>query len=41
MQVADSLSYYYLRNPLPHETPVPKPLVPAPWRVEILASDIH
>ena len=32
---------YYLRNPLPFETPVPKPLVPAPWRVEILASDIN
>src|SRR3982074_3257660 len=38
---ADTLSYYYLRNPLPFESPVPKPLVPAPWRVEILASDIN
>ena len=26
---------------LPTESPVPKPLVPAPWRVEILASDIN
>jgi chemotaxis protein methyltransferase CheR len=41
MQVADALSYYYLRNPLPIESPVPKPLVPPPWRVEILASDIN
>jgi len=41
MLVADALAYYYLRNPLPFESPVPKPLVPAPWRVEILASDIN
>jgi chemotaxis protein methyltransferase CheR len=41
MLVADTLSYYYLRNPLPFESPVPKPLMPAPWRVEILASDIN
>ncbi len=41
MQVADVLSYHYLRHPLPYESPVPKPLVPAPWRVEILASDIN
>ena len=40
MLVADALSYYYLRNPLPFESPVPKPLIPPPWRVEILASDI-
>lgn len=40
MLVADALAYYYLRNPLPLEAPLPKPLVPAPWRVEILASDI-
>ena len=41
MQVADALSYYFLRNPMRFESPVPKPLVPAPWRVEILASDIN
>jgi chemotaxis protein methyltransferase CheR len=41
MLVADALSYHYLRNPLPFESPLPKPLVPAPWRVEILASDIN
>jgi len=41
MLMADTLSYYYLRNPLPFESPVPKPLVPAPWRLEILASDIN
>jgi len=40
MLVADALSYYYMRNPLPCDSPPPKPLVPAPWRVEILASDI-
>jgi chemotaxis protein methyltransferase CheR len=40
MMVADALSYYYMRNPLPFDSPLPKPLVPAPWRVEILASDI-
>ncbi len=41
MQVADAMSYYYLRNPAPRESPVPKPLVPPPWRLEILASDIN
>ena len=38
--VADALAYYYLRNPLPFEMPTPKPLIPPPWKVEILASDI-
>ncbi len=41
MQVCDALAYYYLRNPLPFEMPSPKPLIPPPWRVEILASDIN
>ena len=41
MQMADALAYYYLRNPLPFEMPSPKPLIPPPWRVEILASDIN
>ena len=40
MQLCDALAYYYLSNPLPCETPAAKPLVPLPWRVEILASDI-
>jgi len=40
MQVADALAYYYLRNPLPFDMPTPKPLIPPPWKVEILASDI-
>ena len=40
MLITDALAYYYLRNPLPMELPLPKPMVPAPWRVEILASDI-
>jgi len=41
MQIADALAYYYLRNPLPFEMPSPKPLIPPPWRVEIVASDIN
>ncbi len=41
MQVADALAYYYLRNPLPFEMPSTKPLIPPPWKVEILASDIN
>ena len=41
MMVADELAYYYLRNPLPYEMPTPKPLIPPPWKVEILASDIN
>src|ERR1700721_551032 len=41
MLVADAMSYYYLRNPVSLATPVPKPLIPAPWRVEVLASDIN
>jgi chemotaxis protein methyltransferase CheR len=41
MLVADAMSYYYLRNPVPLQSPAPKPLVPAPWRIEILASDIN
>jgi chemotaxis protein methyltransferase CheR len=39
--ICDALAYYYLRNPLPFEMPTPKPLVPPPWKVEILASDIN
>src|SRR6266567_3834739 len=40
MLVADSLSYHHLRNSFPVDMPLPKPLVPSPWKVEILASDI-
>ena len=40
MLVCDALAYYYLRHPLACEMPSPKPLVPPPWKVEILASDI-
>jgi chemotaxis protein methyltransferase CheR len=40
MLACNALSYYYLRNPLPYEMPVPKPLVPPPWKLEVLASDI-
>lgn len=41
MLVADALAYYYLRNPLPFDMPSPKPLIPPPWKVDILASDIN
>src|SRR5580704_17001464 len=41
MLATDALAYYYLRNPLPVDMPLPKPLVPPPWKVEILASDIN
>jgi chemotaxis protein methyltransferase CheR len=40
MLIADALAYYQLRNPLTHEAATPKPLIPGPWRLEILASDI-
>ena len=40
MLVADALSYYQMRNPRPRDFSVPKPLVPEPWQLEILASDI-
>jgi len=40
MLLADALSYHCLRNPSGYEPPLPKPLVPPPWKVEILASDI-
>ena len=41
MLVADALSYCRLRHPQPVEAVLPRPLVPAPWRMEILASDIN
>ena len=40
MLIAEALAYYYLRNPLPFSMPMTKPLIPPPWRVEILASDM-
>jgi len=40
MLVADALAYYQLRRPSGDST-WPKPLVPAPWHVEIPASDIN
>ena len=38
MLIADSLAYFYLRNPQATATPSPKPLIPPPWKVEIIAS---
>ena len=40
MLMADALSYYQMRNPRPRDFSLPKPLVSAPWQLEILASDI-
>jgi len=40
MLISDALAYYYLRNSLPIPLVSPRPLVPPPWRVEVLASDI-
>ena len=40
MLVCDALAYYSLRNSLPMTNLSPRPLVPPPWRVEIMASDI-
>ena len=40
MLVADALAYYQLRHPRPGEPLSPKPLIPTPWKVEVLASDI-
>jgi chemotaxis protein methyltransferase CheR len=40
MLISDALAYYYLRNSLPVPTVSPRPLVPPPWKVEVLASDI-
>src|SRR5450631_827676 len=40
MMICDALAYYYLRNPLSVEMPSPKPIVPPPWKVEVLASDM-
>jgi chemotaxis protein methyltransferase CheR len=41
MMVADSLAYHHLRSPASVNNVWPKPLIPAPWKVEILASDIN
>ncbi len=40
MLVCDALSYFTMRNAPAAQQPSPKPLVPAPWNLEILASDI-
>lgn len=40
MMIADALAYQQLRKPASHDNNFPKPLIPAPWRLEILASDI-
>ena len=40
MLICDALAYYYLRNPLPMASVSPRPLVPPPWKVDVMASDI-
>ncbi|MBZ5566250.1 MAG: protein-glutamate O-methyltransferase CheR [Acidobacteriia bacterium] len=40
MLVCDALAYFTLRNAPERDLPFAKPLVPPPWKVEILASDI-
>jgi chemotaxis protein methyltransferase CheR len=40
MLLADGLGYYTLRQPA-NSSESPRPLIPAPWKVEILASDIN
>jgi chemotaxis protein methyltransferase CheR len=40
MLVADGLAYHHLRHAVPAALASPKPLIPPPWKVEILASDI-
>ncbi|MBV8891751.1 MAG: hypothetical protein JO266_07250 [Acidobacteria bacterium] len=40
MLIADALAYYCLRNSLPLSETPPRPLIPPPWHLEILASDI-
>ena len=40
MLLCDALAYYSLRNAPAPNLPSPRPLVPPPWKVEILASDI-
>ena len=41
MLIADSLAHHILRNSLPCESTLPKPLVQSPWRLDILASDLN
>jgi chemotaxis protein methyltransferase CheR len=40
MLICDALAYYYLRNPVSVVMPSPKPIVPPPWKVEVVASDM-
>ena len=41
MLICDALAYYGLRGAIAPEKATPRPLVPPPWNVEILASDIN
>ena len=41
MLTADALAYHQLRTHAPGDVNWPKPLIPAPWHVEIPASDIN
>ncbi len=41
MLMADGIAYHSLRQPSAANAILPRPLVPAPWKVEILASDVN
>jgi chemotaxis protein methyltransferase CheR len=41
MLIADALAYFTLRQPMSPLSSFPKPLVPSPWKSEVLASDIN
>jgi chemotaxis protein methyltransferase CheR len=41
MLIGDALAYYGLRNGASFERSTPRPFIPSPWNVEILASDIN
>ena len=41
MILADGLSYYGLRHPVAVGATLPRQLIPKPWSVEILASDVN
>ena len=41
MLIADAIAYHCLRQPLADAVILPRPIVPAPWKIEILASDVN
>jgi len=41
MLIADGMAYHCLRQPSAAPATLPRPVVPAPWKLEILASDVN